>query len=244
VAAAETSPLHQFTVESLVPIHVGVFDLSFSNSALFMLIATALVTAFVVLSMRNARLVPTRWQSLAELSYEFCAGMVRENVGNEGWRYFPFIFTLFMFILFGNLLSLVPGSFAFTAHIVNTFALALVVFIGVTIVGFARHGFHFLTFFVPRGMPALMLPLMVPIEVLSYLFRPISLSVRLFANMMAGHTMLLVFAGFIATLGIFGVLPLAVDVVLLLFEVLVAVLQAYVFAILACLYLNDAIHLH
>lgn len=244
MAAAETSPLHQFTVESLVPIHVGVFDLSFSNSALFMLVATALVTAFVVLSMRNARLVPTRWQSLAELSYEFCADMVRENVGSEGKRYFPFVFTLFMFILFGNLISLVPGSFAFTAHIVNTFALALVVFIGVTIVGFVRHGFHFFTFFVPRGMPALMLPLMVPIEVLSYLFRPISLSVRLFANMMAGHTMLLVFAGFIATLGIFGVLPLAVDVVLLLFEVLVAVLQAYVFAILACLYLNDAIHLH
>jgi F-type H+-transporting ATPase subunit a len=209
-----------------------------------MMIAAALVTAFVVLSMRNARLVPTRWQSLAELSYEFCADMVRENVGNEGRRYFPFIFTLFMFILFGNLLSLVPGSFAFTAHIVNTFALALVVFIGVTIVGLVRHGFHFFTFFVPRGMPALMLPLMVPIEVLSYLFRPISLSVRLFANMMAGHTMLLVFAGFITTLGIFGVLPLAVDVVLLLFEVLVAALQAYVFAILACLYLNDAIHLH
>jgi len=244
VAVAETSPLHQFTVESLVPIHVGTFNLSFSNSALFMVIAVALITAFLVLSTRGARLVPTRWQSLAELSYEFVAGMVRENVGHEGRPYFPFVFSIFMFVLFGNLISLIPGSFAFTAHIVVTFALALTVFIAVTLVGFIRHGFHFLSFFVPRGMPALMVPLMVPIEILSYLFRPISLSVRLFANMMAGHTMLLVFAGFILSLGVFGVLPLAIDVALILFEVLVAVLQAYVFAILTCLYFQDAIHLH
>ncbi|HZS83642.1 MAG TPA: F0F1 ATP synthase subunit A [Stellaceae bacterium] len=244
MAVAETSPLHQFTVESLVPIHVGTFNLSFSNSALFMVIAVALITAFLVLSTRGARLVPTRWQSLAELSYEFVAGMVRENVGHEGRPYFPFVFSIFMFVLFGNLISLIPGSFAFTAHIVVTFALALTVFIAVTLVGFIRHGFHFLSFFVPRGMPALMVPLMVPIEILSYLFRPISLSVRLFANMMAGHTMLLVFAGFILSLGVFGVLPLAIDVALILFEVLVAVLQAYVFAILTCLYFQDAIHLH
>ncbi len=170
--------------------------------------------------------------------------MVRENVGHEGRPYFPFVFSIFMFVLFGNLISLIPGSFAFTAHIVVTFALALTVFIAVTLVGFIRHGFHFLSFFVPRGMPALMVPLMVPIEILSYLFRPISLSVRLFANMMAGHTMLLVFAGFILSLGVFGVLPLAIDVALILFEVLVAVLQAYVFAILTCLYFQDAIHLH
>ena len=171
--------------------------------------------------------------------------MIRDNVGSAGWEFFPYIFSLFMFVLFGNLLGLLPYSFTFTSHIIVTAALALTVFIGVTIVGLVNHGFHFLSFFVPKGVPAALMPLMIPIEIISYLSRPVSLSIRLFANMMAGHTMLKVFAGFILTLGLLGGwAPLAMDVALIGFEVLVAFLQAYVFTVLTCLYLNDALNLH
>ncbi|MFB3135598.1 MAG: F0F1 ATP synthase subunit A, partial [Rhodospirillales bacterium] len=191
------------------------------------------------------RLVPGRWQSMAELSYEFIASMVRENVGTEGRPYFPFIFSLFMFILFANLIGLVPYSFTFTSHIIVTFAMAITVFLGVTVIGIIRHGLRFFTLFLPSGVPMVMAPLLIPIEIVSYLSRPVSLSIRLFANMMAGHTMLKVFAGFVVPLGILGGwAPLAVDVALTGFEFLVAVLQAYVFTILTCLYLNDAINLH
>jgi len=165
-------------------------------------------------------------------------------VGNEGRKYFPFVFTLFMFVLFGNLLGMTPYSFTFTSHIAVTFALAIVIFIGVTILGFAKHGIHFFSFFLPPGTPLPMWPLLIPIEVISYLSRPISLSVRLFANMLAGHTLLKVIAGFIAVLGVFGVVPLAFVVVLTGLEILIAFLQAYVFTILTCLYINDALHLH
>tara|TARA_B100000676_G_C18044883_1_gene827269 strand:- start:1539 stop:2126 length:588 start_codon:yes stop_codon:yes gene_type:complete len=195
--------------------------------------------------MRKRLLVPGRWQSLAEISYEFIAGMIRDNVGSEGRKYFPFVFSLFMFILFANLIGLIPYAFTFTSHIVVTFAMALVVFLGVTVIAIARHGLHFFSFFLPSGIPMLMAPVLVPIEVLSYLSRPISLSIRLFANMMAGHTMMKVFAGFVIPLGIFGGwAPLSVDVALTAFEFLVAFLQAYVFTVLTCLYLNDAINLH
>lgn len=242
--ALESSPLHQFTIEPIIPIHIGGIDASFTNSALLMTLAVAAVTALVVLTTRGAGLVPTRWQSVTELFYEFVANMVEENVGQEGRPYFPFVFTLFMFILFGNLLGMVPYSFTFTSHIIVTFALAAVVFIGVTLIGIFRHGFHFLGLFVPHGVPKLLLLLLVPIELLSYVIRPFTLSIRLFANMMAGHTMLIIFAGFVASLGVLGILPIAMDVFLVLLELLVAVLQAYVFAILTCLYLRDAIHLH
>jgi F-type H+-transporting ATPase subunit a len=239
------SPLEQFQIKRLIPIEIGGLDLSFTNSALFMLIAVALITLFLTYSMSSRALVPGRLQSMAELSYEFIANMIRENVGTEGRRYFPFIFTLFMFILFGNLLGMIPYSFTYTSHIIVTFAMAAVVFVGVTVIGFARHGAKFLKLFVPSGVPVFLLPLLVVIEVLSYLTRPISLSVRLFANMMAGHTMLKVFAGFVVALGFLaGWAPLAFIVALTGLEIGIAVLQAYVFTILTCIYLNDAIHLH
>jgi F-type H+-transporting ATPase subunit a len=238
------SPLHQFVVERLVPIQVDGIDLSFTNSALFMAIAVVVTTAFLTLSMSGASLVPSRWQSAAELSYEFIANMVRDNVGSAGRPYFPFIFTLFMFVLFGNLIGMVPYSFTYTSHIIVTFALAAFIFIAVTLIGLARHGWHFFTFFAPKGMPVLLQLLLIPIEVISYLIRPMTLSIRLFANMMAGHTMLVIFAGFVVAMGIFGFLPLALNIFFILLELLVAVLQAYVFTILTCIYLHDAIHLH
>ncbi len=242
--AIELHPLEQFTVQRILPLRIGGFDVSYTNSALLMTIVVILVTALTVLGTRRAALVPGRWQSIAEMSYEFVADMVESNVGSEGMPFFPFLFTLFMFILFANLLGLIPYSFTVTSHIIVTFALAAVVFIGVTIIGFARHGLHFLRLFVPEGVPKVLLLLLVPIEVLSYFIRPFTLSIRLFANMLAGHTMLGIFAGFAAIIGVFAIFPIAVDVLLLALELLVATLQAYVFAILSCLYLNDAIHMH
>jgi F-type H+-transporting ATPase subunit a len=239
------SPLEQFLIRRIVDIHIGGLDVSFTNSSLFMVVAVVAITGFLTLSMSGAALVPGRWQSMAELSYEFIANVVRDNVGNEGMPYFPFVFTLFMFILFCNLLGLIPFSFTVTSHIVVTFALAAIVFLGVTIIGFARNGLGFLKLFVPSGVPILLLPLIVLIELISYLTRPISLSVRLFANMMAGHTMLKVFAGFVVALGIWlGWAPLAFIVALTALELGIAILQAYVFAILSCIYLHDAMHPH
>lgn len=243
------NPLEQFEIKTIVPIHVGEIDLSFTNSAAWMVVATATATVFLVLGARRRALVPGRWQVMTELAYEFIANLIRENVGDAGRRYFPYIFTLFMFILFGNMMGLIPYSFTYTSHIAVTGALALTVIIAVTIIGFVKHGAHFLSLFVPGGMPWLLLPLMVPIEIISYLSRPLSLSIRLFANMMAGHTMMKVFASFVVplgavTFGVGGIMPLALDVALTGFELLVAFLQAYIFTVLTCLYLNDAIHLH
>ncbi len=238
-------PMHQFQIQPIVPLEIFGFRADFTNSALFMVLAVVLVAGFLTFSMSGRSLVPTRLQSIAELSYEFVANMVRENVGTDGIRYFPFIFTLFSFILASNMLGMVPYSFTVTSHIIVTFALAAVVFLGVTVIGFVRHGLGFLKFFVPSGVPAALLPLLVVIEVISYLTRPISLSVRLFANMMAGHTMLKVFGAFVVALGVLGGwAPLAFMVAFTGLEILVAFLQAYVFAILTCIYLNDALHMH
>ncbi len=239
------SPLEQFEIKPLIPIEIGSLDLSFTNSALWMAVAVGATTLFLVGGVSGRAAVPGRWQSAAEMTYEFIAGMVRDNVGSEGRKYFPFVFTLFMFILFGNMLGMVPYSFTFTSHIIVTFTLAMIVFILITVVGLVRHGMHFFSYFMPAGVPMLMAPIIVPVEIISYLSRPISLSIRLFANMMAGHTMLKVFAGFTVVLGLLGGwAPLAVNVALTGFEFLVAALQAYVFAILTCLYLHDAVHLH
>jgi F-type H+-transporting ATPase subunit a len=244
VAAEHHGPLTQFTIRPLLKIEVGGLDLSFTNSSLAMVVAITLVSAFLLFGMSRGRLVPGRWQSMAESSYEFVATLLRETIGAEGRKYFPGVFTLFMFILFGNLLGMIPSHFAFTSHIIVTFAMALVVFVFVTLLGFIKHGVHFFSFFVPPGTPIAMWPLLIPIEIISYLSRPISLSVRLFANMLAGHTLLKVFAGFVVALGAAGVVPLAFIVVLTGLEILIAFLQAYVFAILTCLYINDALHLH
>jgi len=242
--AIELHPLEQFTIEPLIPIHIGRLDLTYTNSALMMTIAAVLITALTVLATRRAALVPGRWQSIAEMIYEFVADMIDTNIGQGGRQFFPFIFTLFMFILFANFLGMIPYSYTVTSQIVVTFALAAVVFIGMTIIGIVRHGFHFLRLFVPQGVPAPLLLLLVPIELLSYFIRPFTLAIRLFANMLAGHTMLAIFAGFAASIGLLGILPMGIDILLVALEVLVAALQAYVFAILTCLYLSDAIHLH
>ena len=244
MAAQTQGPLSQFEIKTLIPLQPGGVDISFTNSSLMMVLALTLVTLFLTLGMRRRALVPGRWQSMAELSYQFVANLIRDTVGAEGRRYFPLVFTLFMFILFGNLLGMVPYSFTFTSHIIVTFALALMVFIGVTILGFVKHGVRFFSFFVPPGVSVMLWPLMIPIEIISYLSRPISLAVRLFANMLAGHTLLKVFAGFVTALGVAGVLPLVFVAALTGLEFVIAFLQAYVFAILTCLYISDALHLH
>lgn len=238
-------PMHQFEIKRLIELDLFGYDASFTNSAMFMVIAACLITLFTLLAMRKGSLVPTRLQSVAEISYEFVSNMVRDNVGTAGMKYFPFIFTLFMFVLALNMLGMVPYSFTVTSHIIVTFALAAFVFLGVTLIGFVKHGVKFLKFFVPTGVPRMMLPLLVVIEVISYLTRPLSLSVRLFANMMAGHTMLKVFGSFVVALGLLGGwVALAFMVAFTGLEILIAFLQAYVFAILTCIYLNDALHMH
>ncbi len=242
--ALELHPLEQFKVEPLIPLHIDGFDVSYTNSALFMTVAVVLITALLVLGTRRGALVPGRWQSISELSYEFVADMVETNAGHGAEPYFPFVFTLFMFVLFANFLGLIPYSFTVTSHIIVTFALAALVFIGVTLIGIGRHGTHFLRLFVPEGVPLVLLFLLVPIELLSYFIRPFTLSIRLFANMLAGHTMLAIFGGFAASVGLLAFLPTAINIALVGLEILVAALQAYVFAILTCLYLRDALHLH
>ncbi|MCG8696249.1 MAG: F0F1 ATP synthase subunit A [Minwuiales bacterium] len=239
----QDGPLAQFEIRSLVEMHLGGVDVSFTNSAAWMVLAIVLATLLLTLSMSGRAMVPGRWQSISELFYEFIANMVRDNVGTEGRKYFPFIFTLFIFILFSNILGMLPYSFTTTSHIIVTFALAFVVFLGVTVIGFLKNGLGFLRLFVPSGVPIALMPLLVVIEVISYFIRPISLSVRLFANMMAGHTMLKVFGGFVISLGLLlGWAPLLFLVALTGLEIGIALLQAYVFTILTCLYLHDALH--
>jgi F-type H+-transporting ATPase subunit a len=246
------NPLHQFEISTIVPIRIGGIDASLTNSSVFMIIAVALVTGFFVLGVKSRALVPGRLQSVAELAYEFVANMLRSNVGSEGRPYFPFIFSLFFFILMGNMLGMVPYGFTYTSHLAVTLGMAVVIFIGTTIIGFAKHGVGFFGFFLPHGTPWYVAPLLVPIEILSYFFRPVSLALRLFANMTAGHTLLKVFAGFaagfIASMGALGIfpalVPLVATVALTGLEFLIAFLQAFVFATLACIYLNDALHMH
>jgi F-type H+-transporting ATPase subunit a len=244
-------PIHQFNIVNLFSLgRWGNTEIAFTNSAAFMLVAIAALSLFLIGGTAGARNVPTRLQSAAELSYEFVADMVRSTAGSEGMRFFPFVFTIFMFVLTLNMLGLIPYAFTVTSHIIITAALAVTVFLTVLLYGLFRHGLHFFNLFVPKGVPIYILPLIVFIEVLSFISRPISHSVRLFANMLAGHIALKVFAGFIILLGgalgaigwAGGVLPFAMIIALTALEMLVAFLQAYVFAILTCIYLNDAIH--
>jgi F-type H+-transporting ATPase subunit a len=240
----EESPLAQFRIHHILPITVGGVDLSFTNSSLWMAIAVLLVYGLVMLGARHGSMVPGRLQSLIELSYEFIADMVGSTIGKEGRRYFPFFFTLFMFVLFGNTLGLIPGGFTYTSHIVVTFSMAIFVICAVTVIGILRHGWHFFSLFAPGGCPIFVMPLLIPIELLSYAMRPISLSLRLAINMTAGHIMLATFSGFIIALGIFGLLPFALTVALYGLELAIAFLQAYVFTVLSCIYLQDTINLH
>jgi len=241
--------MHQFEINRMHDIELFGFDASFTNSSLFMVLAIGLIFAFLMWSTRARALVPGRAQSLAEMSYEYIEGMVRENLGDEGMKFFPWIFSIFMFILFCNLLGMMPYSFTVTSHIIVTFALAAMVWIIVTLIGFWKHGFGYLRLFVPAGVPWWLMPVIVPIELISYFIRPISHSVRLFANMMAGHTMLKVFAGFIvsfmsAGLGLAGIAPLSFMIAFTGLEFVVAFLQALIFTVLTCIYLNDALHMH
>lgn len=238
------SPTEQFQIEKILHVDIGGLDLSFTNSSLFMVIAAAVASAVLFFGGSRGALVPGRLQSFAEMLYELVANMIRDNAGKEGLKYFPFIFTLFIFILFGNVIGIIPGTFTFTSHIIVTFALAFVVFLGVTVIGFARHGAGYLRMFFPHGAPLWTAVILVPVELISYLSRPISLSVRLFANMTVGHVLLKVIGGFVIALGIGGIVPFAFLIPLTMLELFIAVLQAYIFAILSCVYLHDALHLH
>ena len=240
------NPMSQFNVYKIGPeIKIGGIDLSFTNSSLFMLVSLVLISIFLTLSTNKKSIVPGKLQLMSELFYNFIAKMISDTAGSKAKPYFAFIFSLFIFVLFCNMVGMIPYSFTVTSHIIITMLLALVIFIGVTIIGFIKHGFGYLKLFVPSGVPVVLLPLIVVIEIISYLSRPVSLSVRLFANMMAGHTMMKVFGGFVVSLGILGGwLPLSFSVALTGLEILVAFIQAYVFAILTCIYLNDALNLH
>ncbi len=241
-------PIHQFQVERIVPLHLFGIDFSFTNAALFMVIVILAVSALMILGTSSRSIVPGRLQSAAEMSYEFVANTVRMSAGSEGMRFFPFVFTLFMFVLFSNVIGLIPYTFSVTSQIIVTFALAAFIIGLVIVYGVIRHGPRFLGLFVPSGVSMALLPFLVVIEVISFLSRPISLSVRLFANILAGHITLKVMAGFVVSLlgagayALIAPVPLAATVLLTGFELFVAVLQAYVFAILTCVYLNDAIH--
>lgn len=239
-----TSPLEQFRIEPIIPIHVGGVDLSFTNSSAWMLAAVALASLLLWLGLRRPSLVPGRAQAAVEALAETVDETIVSSAGPEARKYFPLIFTVFLFILIANVAGLLPYSFTVTSHIIVTFALAATAFVGITLVGIANHGIGFVKMFVPSGVPKVMLIILVPIEVISYFIRPISLSVRLFANMMAGHVLLKVLAGFVILLGIAGILPLLAIVAMTALELLVAVLQAYVFTVLVCVYLNDAIQSH
>ena len=241
-----SNPMQQFTVHRIGPeIKIAGVDLSFTNASLFMVISASTILLFLFLGSKEKKIIPNKIQLVAEIFYTFVAKMISDTAGSKAKPYFPFIFSLFMFVLFCNMLGMLPYSFTVTSHIIVTLVMALFIFIAVTIIGFIKHGFKYLSIFVPSGVPVVLLPLITMIEIISYLSRPVSLSVRLFANMMAGHTMLKVFGGFVVSLGILGGwLPLSFSVALTGLEILVAFLQAYVFAILTCIYLNDALNLH
>jgi F-type H+-transporting ATPase subunit a len=245
----EADPIHQFHINGLIPIHIGGLDFSFTNAALFMVITVVASCGFLYLTTSSRGIVPGRMQSISEMTYEFVAQMLRDSAGAQGMHFFPFVFAIFMFVLFGNLFGLFPYFFTTTSQLIVTASLALLVFFTVIVSGLRRHGLHFLGLFVPKGVPKAILPLIVVIEFLSFLSRPISHSVRLFANMLGGHITLKVFAGFatmlVAAGGAFSVgaaVPVIVNVGLYGLELLMALLQAYVFAILTCIYLNDALH--
>lgn len=243
-------PLHQFVIVPIVPLEVAGMDISFTNSSLWMLIAAVVSTVFFSVSMKRKAMVPGRLQVVTEMIYEMVAGLVRTNIGPEGRIFFPLVFTVFVVVLMGNLLGLIPYSFTYTSHIIVTAMLAFSLFALVIVVGLFRHGLHFLSLFAPAGVPWFVYPLLVPVEIVSYFARPITHGLRLFANMMAGHIMLKVFAGFsvsMASIGALGfaagILPMLVNAGLIAFELLIALLQAYVFAILACIYLKDTVEI-
>jgi F-type H+-transporting ATPase subunit a len=248
--AAALNPVEQFEIHEFFPVvKIAGHQIAFTNSAAYMMVAVALIAVLMLGATAGRRLVPTRMQSLAELSYEFIGSTIRSAAGEQGMKFFPLVFSLFMFIFFTNVIGLIPFTFTVAAQIIVTASLALLVFFTVIVYGFYKNGLRFLKVFAPSGIPIYILPLIVVIEIMSFLSRPVSHSVRLFANMLAGHITLKLVAGFVVMIGAYGVagwagavLPLVFTVALTALELLVAVLQAYVFTILTCIYLNDAIH--
>lgn len=245
------NPIEQFVIQNKIPLTIGDVDVSFTNSSLWMVIALVTSVVFLTIAASKKSMVPGRLQTVGEMAYMFIANMVRNTIGSKGAQYFPFVFTLFIFVLMGNILGLIPYSFTYTSHLAVTGGLALIVFAMVIIFGFYNHGFKFLSLFAPPGVPWFIYPVLVPIEIISFFVRPLTLSVRLFANMMAGHIMLKVVAGFAigaASMGagftFLGIFPVFINIMLIAFELLVAVIQAYVFAILTCVYLKDTVDLH
>lgn len=242
------NPLEQFKVKPLVDIEVAGLNLSFTNSSLMLLLIFAALVVFFSLATRNVKVVPNRLQMLVELLYEFIASMLKDNVGNEGKKYFPFVFSIFLLVLSCNLFGMLPYSFTVTSHIVATFALAFLAFLVINIIGFARHGLHYFSLFVPHGVPKLSLLFITPVEVISYLIRPFSLAIRLAAAMTAGHIVMKIFAGFVVALGAMnvalGIFPFAFTIALVGLELLVSFIQAFIFSILICIYLNDAVNMH
>ncbi len=240
------NPMHQFNVYKIGPeVKIGGIDFSFTNASLFMLLSALIIIITLFLGTREKKIIPNKIQLISEMLYNFITKMISDTAGKKAKPFFPLIFSLFIFILICNMIGMLPYSFTVTSHIIVTLTFAIFIFIGVTILGFVIHGFKYLKIFVPSGVPVLLLPIITVIEIISYLSRPVSLSVRLFANMMAGHTMLKVFGSFVISLGLIGGwLPLSFSVALTGLEILVAFLQAYVFAILTCIYLNDALNLH
>ena len=238
-------PLHQFAIKPLIPINIGGLDLSFTNSALWMMLAIFCASALMIFLSRSRAMVPGRAQNIPEILYETIHGMTKDIIGYKGGQYFPFVFSIFMIVLFGNVLGMVPYGFTITSHIIVTAALGLLVIGVVTVMGFVNHGLHFLTLFAPKGLPLPIYLIIIPIELISFISRPFTLAVRLCANMTAGHIMLKVFAGFSVPLGIFfGLGPMLFNTAIVGFELLVAVLQAYIFTILSCIYIKDAVELH
>lgn len=245
------SPLDQFQINSIVGLTLGWFDISFTNSSLALILSCTIFLMLATFATANSTLVPSRWQSAIELIYEFVYNLIQEQIGSQGYKYFPFIFTLFVFLIFSNLLGMIPYSFTSTSHVVITFGLSVSIFIGVTIIGFLHHGLHFLSLLVPAGVPVALLPLIVAIEFVSYLTRALSLGIRLAANMFAGHTLLKIISTFAwqmfgagGFLAVAALAPFALLFALTGLEIVIAVLQAYVFTVLTCSYLNDSINLH
>lgn len=237
--------MEQFEIQRIIPLDFMGYDVSFTNASFYMVLALVLISGFLIFAMRSRALIPGRLQSMAEVVYEYVAGIVRDNLGEDGMKYFPWVFSLFIFILVLNLIGMIPGNFTVTSHIIVTFALAAMVWLVATLIGFAKHGLGYLKLFVPEGVPLWLMPVIIPIELISYFIRPISHSVRLFANMMAGHTMLKVFAGFAVSLPIWGkIAPVGFMVAFTGLEFLVAFLQALIFTVLTCIYLNDAVNMH
>ena len=242
-------PLAQFNVKALYPLLIGGIDITFTNVAAYMILSVALILAILGFLTRSSSLFPTRGQMAVELLFDFLSSMIKTYAGREGLPYAPLVFCLFLFIGMGNLLGLLPYAYTVTSQIVVTFSLACIIFVSVTVIGLVKHGWGFFRLFLPEGIPVYVAPLLIPVEIISYFSRPVSLSVRLFANMVAGHVMLKIFTAFAALLagGWFApgvIFPVIITISLFAFEFLVAILQAYVFTILTCIYLNDALHLH